>query len=73
MPKNTHRTISSETPQDLKSELSAEISHLSQLSKDHLRSAWADEFRKEPPKGLTCDLLLRTLAWRLQEKVFGGH
>lgn len=35
--------------------------------------SWADEVRKGPSKGPTRGLLLGTLAWRLQEKVFGGH
>ena len=43
------------------------------MSKDQLRETWSNEFRKELPKALTRDLLLRTLVWRLQERVFGGH
>jgi len=54
-------------------EVTAEIGRLSGLSLRDLRTAWAAEFRREPPKGLWRDLLLRTLAWRLQEKAFGGH
>jgi len=53
--------------------LVAEISHLAGLPLKALKAAWAAEFRREPPKGLRRDLLLRTLAWRLQEKAFGGH
>ncbi|HEY2010782.1 MAG TPA: DUF2924 domain-containing protein [Rhizomicrobium sp.] len=73
MPKHAAALQLPETPQDLKSRLSAEISHLTGLSKDQLRTAWAAEFRKPPPNGLPRDLLLRTLAGRLQEKAFGGH
>jgi hypothetical protein len=51
----------------------AEISRLSRLPISELRAAWRTEFRKPPPKGLWRDLLLRTLAWRIQEKAFGGH
>jgi hypothetical protein len=50
-----------------------EIERLSSLSLGGLRAAWAAEFRRDPPKGLWRDLLLRTLAWRLQEKAFGGY
>jgi hypothetical protein len=50
-----------------------EIERLSGLSLKDLRAAWAAEFRRDPPKALWRDLLLRTLAWRLQEKAFGGH
>jgi hypothetical protein len=54
-------------------DIAAEIERLSSLSLGDLRAAWVAEFRRDPPKGLWRDLLLRTLAWRLQEKAFGGH
>jgi hypothetical protein len=57
----------------LKSRLSAEITRLAGLNLRELRGAWAAEFRQPPPKDLWRDLLLRTLAWRLQEKALGGH
>jgi hypothetical protein len=57
------------SPQDI----AAEIARLSRLPLRELRDAWQVEFRREPPKGLWRDLLLRTLAWRLQEKALGGH
>lgn len=53
--------------------IAAEISRLSGLPISELRTAWRAEFRREPPRGLWRDLLLRTLAWRIQEKAFGGH
>jgi|SRR5215471_7622489 len=53
--------------------ITAEIEWLSRLSLKKLKAAWSAEFGREPPKGLWRDLLLRTLAWRLQEKAFGGH
>jgi hypothetical protein len=62
-----------ETAEEAKSRLSAEIARFAGLPLGELRDAWCAEFRKEPPKGLWRDLLLRTLAWRLQEKAFGGH
>jgi len=73
MPKHAAAPQISESSQDLKSRLSAVISRLAGLSKDQLRLAWTAEFRKSPPSGLPRDLLLRTLAWRLQEKALGGH
>jgi hypothetical protein len=54
-------------------DIAAEIERLSSLSLGDLRAAWASEFHRDPPKGLWRDLLLRTLAWRLQERAFGGH
>jgi hypothetical protein len=53
--------------------VAAEISRLSGLPLKELKAAWSAEFRREAPKGMWKDLLLRTLAWRLQEKAFGGH
>jgi hypothetical protein len=53
--------------------VAAEIERLSGLALRELKAAWAAEFRRDPPKGLWRDLLLRTLAWRLQEKAFGGY
>jgi hypothetical protein len=54
-------------------DVAVEIGRLSSLSLKDLRAAWAAEFRRDPPKGLWRDLLLRTLAWRLQENALGGH
>jgi hypothetical protein len=53
--------------------IAAEIDRLCGLPLKKLKAAWAAEFGREPPRGLWRDLLLRTLAWRLQEKAFGGH
>ncbi len=53
--------------------IAAEIEWLAGLPPKELRTAWAAEFRRDPPKGLWQDFLLWTLAWRLQEKAFGGH
>ncbi len=65
-PKKSSPQVSPET-------VSAEIASISGLSLADLKAAWQAEFRRPPPKGLWRDLLLRTLAWRLQEKAFGGH
>jgi hypothetical protein len=53
--------------------IAVEIDRLAGLPLAGLRAAWHREFRRPPPKGLWRDLLLRTLAWQLQEKAFGGH
>jgi hypothetical protein len=73
MPNNTPHQVSGNSPQEAQSSLAAEIARLAKLPKDQLRTAWVAEFRKEPPKGLSRDLLLRTLTWRLQENIFGGY
>ncbi len=41
--------------------------------KDDLRARWCKTFGKEPPPALTKDLLGRMIAWRIQEKFYGGH
>ena len=64
--RNASKPVSSEAIAD-------EISRLSRLPLRELRAAWQAEFRRAPPKPLWRDLLLRTLAWRIQEKAFGGH
>jgi hypothetical protein len=64
--KNTVQLVST-------ADIVTEIGRLSGLSIGDLRAAWATEFRRDPPKALWRDLLLRTLAWRIQEKAFGGH
>jgi Protein of unknown function (DUF2924) len=53
--------------------VTAEITRLSGLPLKELKAAWRAEFRRDPPKAMWRDLLLRTLSWRLQEKAFGGH
>jgi hypothetical protein len=63
------KPVQSASPEDI----AATIDRLAGLAPKELRAAWAAEFRGEPPKGLWRDLLLRMLAWRLQEKAFGGY
>jgi hypothetical protein len=46
--------------------VATEISRLSRLPLREVKAAWQAEFRRAPPKGLWRDLLLRTLAWRLE-------
>jgi hypothetical protein len=68
------RSAPNKPPQPVSTDaVAAEIFRLSRLPLSELRAAWRTEFRREPPKGLWRDLLLRTLAWRIQEKAFGGH
>jgi hypothetical protein len=53
--------------------IEAEIRRIQSLSLDEVRARWRDTFRKEVPKALTRDLLVRTLCWHIQERAFGGH
>jgi hypothetical protein len=51
----------------------AEVERLPTVGKDDLRARWSTLFGKTPPPALTKDLLGRMIAWRIQEKFYGGH
>jgi hypothetical protein len=51
----------------------AEVEKLRTLGKNDLRLRWSKIFGKAPPASLTRDLLGRMIAWRIQEKFYGGH
>src|SRR5215216_2625933 len=53
--------------------IAAEIARVRLLSLGDLRTAWRKMFSRSPPAALTRDLLARMIAWRMQEKAFGGH
>lgn len=53
--------------------LPAEIAGLRNLSRQPLKDRWRDLFKAAPPAAFTPDLLARGIAWRLQERAFGGH
>jgi hypothetical protein len=52
--------------------IEAEIAHLRSLALDALRRRWRAVFGRTPPARLGRDLLGRMIAWRLQERAFGG-
>src|SRR5215203_1126057 len=53
--------------------IAAEIERVRSLPLADLRTAWRKMFSRSPPAALTRDLLARMIAWRMQEKAFGGH
>jgi hypothetical protein len=53
-------------------EIEAEIARLRSLALDVLRRRWRVVFGRTPPAPLSKDLLGRMIAWRLQERTFGG-
>ena len=53
-------------------ELERQIAELVDWSTQDLRVAWRELHRSGPPQGLSRDLLIRTLAHRLQEQTLGG-
>ena len=52
--------------------IEAEIAHLRSLALDALRRHWRVTFGRTPPVDLSKDLLGRMIAYRLQERAFGG-
>jgi hypothetical protein len=52
--------------------IEGEIAHLRSLALDALRRHWRVIFGRTPPADLSKDLLGRMIAWRLQERAFGG-
>ena len=52
--------------------IEAEIACLRSVAIDVLRRHWRVIFGRTPPADLSKDLLRRMIAWRLQERAFGG-
>jgi hypothetical protein len=52
--------------------LVSEIAALKNKTHDDLRFAWRRAYRSHPPKFLSRDLLELGIAWKLQERAFGG-
>ena len=52
--------------------LSEQIAALPTLDKAKLLAIWAENFSKDPPPQLHKRLMVALLAYRIQEKVFGG-
>jgi len=53
--------------------IAQEITRISGLNFASVRALWRTTFKKESPGALTRDLLVRQLAWHIQEAAFGGH
>jgi hypothetical protein len=52
--------------------LSQQIATLPSLNKAQLLAIWADNFSKDPPPNLRKELMVPILAYRMQEREFGG-
>jgi hypothetical protein len=52
--------------------ISAEIAALASLDLKDLKSRWRELYDTEPPPRISRELLTRAIAYRSQEKVFGG-
>ena len=52
--------------------LAAEVASLSKMGTDELRERWKAMFGKAPSRDIGRSFLTRAIAYRLQEKAFGG-
>ncbi len=57
---------------DKTADVDAALSALMPLTTPELRTAWRWHFKKEAPKGISRDLLLRAIAYDIQERAYGG-
>lgn len=57
---------------DLHTELEAKLIAIEQLGLPELRTEWRRLYRKPPPHRLSRDLLVRGVAYKIQEAVHGG-
>ena len=53
-------------------QLQDELDRIVSLPTHQLRIEWRRHFRGEPPRGLSRDLLLRAVTYKMQERVHGG-
>ena len=53
--------------------IETEIERIQTLKLDEARGLWRQTFKKDVPRALTRDLMVRTLCWHIQEQAFGGH
>jgi len=53
-------------------DLSAEIAGLTTLSREQLQARWRELYDSEAPRKIGRDLLIRAIAYRLQENAYGG-
>jgi hypothetical protein len=57
---------------DRLAELASKLTSLASLTIFELRNEWRRHHRMPPPKRLSRDLLIRGIAYKLQERVWGG-
>lgn len=53
-------------------EISELLKNLPKMSRDALCQHWQERFRKPAPDGVRKELLVRMLAYRIQEQAYGG-
>jgi hypothetical protein len=63
-------SVSAETAKEL--QIDAELTELARKPIQQLRQRWRVLFKSEPPLAFGPDLLRRSIAYRIQEDVYGG-
>ncbi len=53
-------------------DVEAQLSALDGLAPEQLRVAWRRHYRVPPPRGLSRDMLIRAIAYKIQEQALGG-
>lgn len=53
-------------------DLAAKLTALAEMDYDALRHEWRRLYRHHPPKRVSRDLLMLVVAWKLQERAYGG-
>jgi hypothetical protein len=71
VPRATRGALDNESPPTRPDELSQKISALNDLTAQQLRDEWRRVYRGQPPR-LSRDLLIRIIAYRMQELAYGG-
>jgi hypothetical protein len=64
--------MASGSTRSLERKLAADLARLETLDLGGLRAAWVRRYGSEPPIRRSRDVLLRLLAWRMQEDHYGG-
>jgi len=54
------------------SEVAVRLLEISKMDKSQLAMLWRELFESPPPRGARRDLLVRFVAYRFQERIFGG-
>jgi len=53
-------------------DVEAQLSAIMELAPEQLRVAWRRHYRVPPPRGLSRDMLIRAIAYKIQEHALGG-
>ena len=54
------------------SEVATQLNAIVDMDAAKLRAEWRRLYRSQPPKGLSRDLMIRAISYKLQERAYGG-